>query len=125
MKTRRFNIRSVESCTAALVCAVLALMLSVVSIFALSNRVLLLGFEVLRLFLYVCFNIRSVESCTAARRLASMYTVQFRVSIFALSNRVLLPPGNAAEAAVVYGVSIFALSNRVLLPRAKPGLSES
>ncbi len=61
-----FNIRSVESCTAAnkrwqrVQCA------DVVSIFALSNRVLLLSTAWPGSSPNSCFNIRSVESCTAA-----------------------------------------------------------
>ncbi len=86
-----------------------------VSIFALSNRVLLLSSSGLTFVATTCFNIRSVESCTAARCHRLRLFVIHNVSIFALSNRVLLQrdlcmPPHAA------GVSIFALSNRVLLP---------
>ncbi len=112
----RFNIRSVESCTAANAAAVRDVMFRQVSIFALSNRVLLPHRQssqhtVPRLFQYslcrivyccrstkkdplapgFCFNIRSVESCTAALRFRRPRAPRSPVSIFALSNRVLLP----------------------------------
>ena len=62
-----FNIRSVESCTAAY------------------------GLEDSQRSAVKCFNIRSVESCTAAQSVTSITYVDSNVSIFALSNRVLLP----------------------------------
>ncbi len=110
-----FNIRSVESCTAA------------VQIHSqVTGR--------------PSFNIRSVESCTAAKgvRFTSRGQIEFQyslcrivycclprpaqshagevVSIFALSNRVLLLHEHGAILAQG-DVSIFALSNRVLLQR--------
>ncbi len=157
-----FNIRSVESCTAAdyqcrpdssyrlfqySLCRIVYCcsldddplgLAGAVSIFALSNRVLLQGMVGNNASYVRCFNIRSVESCTAAvdnnNAVRAVHTFQYSlcrivycclhcllrrvcelpVSIFALSNRVLLRAG-IADLAGKQGVSIFALSNRVLL----------
>ena len=110
-----FNIRSVESCTAAA-----------------HSKAVMTG--------HVSFNIRSVESCTAALILPPTMPPRPNVSIFALSNRVLLLSHirslggtglmfQYSLCRIVYCclavtafnrwvevVSIFALSNRVLLP---------
>ncbi len=96
MRTRRdvarFNIRSVESCTAAQIPLARLVFKEKVSIFALSNRVLLPNDSIAQVF------------------------GKFNVSIFALSNRVLLPAVKRQQSHKFFRVSIFALSNRVLLP---------
>ena len=88
---QRFNIRSVESCTAAGRARQLEVVRHEVSIFALSNRVLLLDAQAVlqpveRLFQYsLC---RIVYCCVDH---AFNQCGAHSVSIFALSNRVLLP----------------------------------
>ena len=109
-----FNIRSVESCTAARHRQLERRMDVGVSIFALSNRVLLPGWALKLVYVWKCFNIRSVESCTAA----ALNTYQesdstlFQYSLCRIvycCSTFSLPPGRH------HTVSIFALSNRVLL----------
>ncbi len=133
-----FNIRSVESCTAAAdgktdadkanvfqysLCRIVYCCQwhlprtpprQDVSIFALSNRVLLPLGSMRQHAPLRGFNIRSVESCTAAEKVLGLVGLDLRVSIFALSNRVLLLFGTLCSVAESE-VSIFALSNRVLL----------
>ena len=111
-----------------------------VSIFALSNRVLLprlcpnsnwtlavFQYSLCRI-VYCCqdpdvglpfwrvgFNIRSVESCTAATKLAG---IQDNATVFqySLCRIVYCCPFTHVKSHSIYLVSIFALSNRVLLP---------
>ncbi len=88
---RCFNIRSVESCTAALHPQ------------RHPPRRPLFQYSLCRIVYCclhcshhlpptTCFNIRSVESCTAAARSLCWIVAGISVSIFALSNRVLLRP---------------------------------
>ena len=133
-----FNIRSVESCTAAHIatdnagwpawfqyslCRIVYCcagqiaeppFVEVVSIFALSNRVLLLLVGESNLHIHSCFNIRSVESCTAA---ASIVVYAACVAAFQYSLcRIVYCCLRLQYPLHLYSpVSIFALSNRVLL----------
>ena len=160
----RFNIRSVESCTAASwagrlggaarfqysLCRIVYCcrpgqkrnsFSNGVSIFALSNRVLLLRLINATLSASYSFNIRSVESCTAAERYRTGYADRYRFQ-YSLCRIVYCCKPRARDCfkyhcskfqyslcRIVYccvakkvteqpaeQVSIFALSNRVLLP---------
>ncbi len=116
-----FNIRSVESCTAASYARAVDLKAISVSIFALSNRVLLPRHPLqqgLRLDVFQYSLCRIVYCCLVGGGALVPCEV---VSIFALSNRVLLPTMWAPRALSGTPVSIFALSNRVLLPEQPAG----
>ncbi len=86
-----------------------------VSIFALSNRVLLHKAAERGLEGQTCFNIRSVESCTAAhgQRQGWHDHHMFQYSLCRIVYCCLRAPCGRVGVGVV---SIFALSNRVLLP---------
>ncbi len=89
----RFNIRSVESCTAATAAIVV-------------NIAVIVG-----------FNIRSVESCTAATARRAAVTARSSVFQYSLCRIVYCCQQCCQSIPVARAVSIFALSNRVLLPR--------
>ncbi len=136
-----FNIRSVESCTAALAGGVHCLSTCRVSIFALSNRVLLPLVHPVQeaMKMWFQYSLCRIVYCCPPNHAGPV--VDDSVSIFALSNRVLLPfgfsdgtgnPGkfqyslcrivycclapSVPDSVILNQVSIFALSNRVLLP---------
>ncbi len=113
----RFNIRSVESCTAAVARWGGDSTNEEVSIFALSNRVLLPGTPTPTRWRRPSFNIRSVESCTAAfgyLEIAPPPFPRFNIRSVESCTAAQMPK---LDIGCEVGVSIFALSNRVLLPQ--------